>query len=506
MSYNKINTTKNGQKFTPVPPQKTGVENGHLVTIRNNERYAKYWACGDLRKDFVITQHRQKIYALQGKSAKILAPIFYEKNGIQKQTHRVVHCTHRRISAENGVFVYVNTETAKAQYGNLMLCGSVWTCPKCANRITTARSAEVLQAIKGAPAFGFLTLTTPHHKAMPLAYLLAMQAQAKEIFYRSHRVRRMLALLGVHGRITATECTYGEVNGWHPHYHALLFLDRPVSYDHVIPFMPHKIWTPAPCKNRHCFGEPAWRFDEIPNQIFFVDFVALARDELAHQWINACHDAGMDNLPTVKHGLDLQAITDAKAMAKIADYMTKYGCMPAPTDGDGMGRINNELTKWHSKTKVRTAGEPLTGLTPFEILSMADTDNPNCPYSRLWIEFANAFKGKRQLDWSAKLKERYGIGEQSDDDIVNATDEKAEQVFEITYTVWRLICQRNERTKPLELAEQDYQDNGSRLYDYCIDVLIDHIEQCKVNDLTPCPYVMRDINNLLQISPLDVAA
>lgn len=482
--FNKIEQTQNGGDAPP------------LVTIRNCEHRGFYWAGEKLRKDFVLTKHRQKIYALQAKSAKILAPIFHEKDGVKKQTHRVVHCTHRRISAENGVFVYVNTETAKAQYGNLMLCGSVWTCPKCANRITTARSAEVLQAIKSAPAFGFLTLTTPHHKAMPLAYLLAMQAQAKEIFYRSHRVRRMLALLGVHGRITATECTWGEVNGWHPHYHALLFLDRPASFAYRTPYTMPSVWTP--CAHKNHFGRITWL--DYTHQDFYADFMHFVRDALAHQWVNACADAGMDNLPTLRHGLDLQAITDAKAMTKIAEYMTKYGCMP---EGN---RINTELTKWHSKMKVRPAGEIMTGVTPFELLAMSEPDNPNCPYARLWVEFAGAFKGRKQLEWSDGLKKMYGIGEQSDDDIVNATDEKAEQVFEITYTVWRLICQRNERTKPLELAEQDFTDNGSRLYDYCIDVLLDYLEQCKNDGTEPCPYTMNYINDLLQISPLDVAA
>lgn len=443
--------TKQTQNFGGAP---------RLVTIRNNEHARKYWAGAKSSKDFVLTKHRQRLYALQGKSAKILESIFHKKDGIIKYTHRVVHCTHRRISAENGVYVYVNKETGRAQYGNLMLCGSVWTCPKCANRITTARSAEVLQAIAKAPAFGFLTLTTPHHKGMPLGHLLDLQAKAKQEFYRSHKVRNLMKSLGVHGRITATECTWGEVNGWHPHYHALLFLDAPVDDDDVTD----------------------------------------AQESLATEWRNACKKAGMTSLPTLEHGLDLKAITDAKAMQALADYMTKYGCMP---QGE---RINTELTKWHTKTKVRPAGEPLTGLTPFELLAMSDPENPECPYAQLWREFAGAFKGKRQLDWSPKLKERYGIGEQSDDDIVNATDEKAEQVFEITYTVWRLICQRNERTKPLELAEQDYQDNGNRLFDYCIDVLLDYLDQCRTGGVEPCPYTMNYINDLLQISPLDIAA
>lgn len=456
MSYNKINTIKNGQKFTPVSPQKTGVENGHLVLLRNNEH--PYTA--RVGKNFDQAKHRKNLYQLQSKSSDILSSVFVEKNGVKKHAHRVVQCTRCRVSAENGVFVYVNKDTKKAQYGNLMLCGSVWTCPKCANRITTARSAEVLQAIAKAPAFAFLTLTTPHHLGMPLAHLLDLQAKAKQDFYRSHKVRNLLKSLGVHGRITATECTYGEVNGWHPHYHALLFLDAVAD----------------------------------------ADKVKEVQASLATEWRNACQKIGMKNLPTIENGLDLQAVTDENAMKKLAEYMTKYGCMP-----DGQ-RVNNELTKWHTKTKTRQQGEILTGVTPFEILAMADPSNPNCKWCKLWREFANAFKGKRQLDWSPKLKERYGIGEVSDDEIINDTDENSEQVFEITYTIWRLILQRNERTKPLELAEQDFADGGGRLYNYCIDVLMQHLALHQEKGVTPNRYIMNEINRLLGTDDLNQVA
>lgn len=493
--------TKNKQ-----PPKKTDASTPPLVVSRNNERYGKIKGS----QGFDHQKHRQNLYHLQGKSSDILASVFVKKDGIKKHAHRVVQCTKCRVSAENGVFVYVNKETGRAQYGNLMLCGSVWTCPKCANRITTARSAEVLQAIQKAPAFGFLTLTTPHHLGTPLPKLLKMQALAKEAFYRSHRVRNLLKMLGVHGRITATECTWGEVNGWHPHYHALLFLDKPVqnplpsnyesTYQGKLAPMP-RYWTPAPCRNRFCFGKPKWRKGWGHQQFYTHEkFLPMVRDALAHQWVNACHDVGMNNLPDIKHGLDLQAITDENAMKKLAEYMTKYGCMP---QGE---RINTELTKWHTKTTHRQQGEILTGVTPFEILAMADPSNPNCPYCKLWREFANAFKGKRQLDWSPNLKKMYGIGEVSDDEIINETEENAEKVFEITYTIWRLILQRNERIKPLELAEQDFLDGGGRLYNYCIDVLMEHLQLHQQKGVTPNRYIIDEINRLLGNDELDQVA
>ena len=38
----------------------------------------------------------------------------------------------------------------------------------------------------------------------------------------------MVKALGYHGRITATEVTYGD-NGWHPHFHILMFFDHEIN-------------------------------------------------------------------------------------------------------------------------------------------------------------------------------------------------------------------------------------------------------------------------------------
>lgn len=475
------------QKFTP----KTDAGASDLVIIRNYERTAKIRAAADSRNENVITEHRQKIYRLQDKSAKILDSIFHEKNGVKKQTHRVVFCSRHRIDAEKNILIYVNKDTKRAQYSNVLICGSVWTCPKCANRITTTRSIEVLTAIKKAPAFAFMTLTTPHHRNMRLSQLLDLQAHAKIEFFRSHRVRNLFKLIRAHGRITATECSWGEINGWHPHYHALIFLDdvmtNPIRY--ATPYRMHKIWTPAPRVNR--FGNITYR-DEFAHQIFYFDFQNFFQKTLAHEWVNACHSAGMTKLPSLAHGLDFQAITDKQAMKKLAGYMTKYGCMPAGN------RINNELTKWHTKTKKHPQGEPLVSVTPFELLDMADPSNPDCVFSALWREFANALKGTKQLAWSNGLKERYAVTEKSDDEISQETEENAEKVFEITYTIWRLITERNERTVPLELAEEDYLDGGSRVHDYCIGVLIEHIEKHKTSGTALNHYILHEAKRILE--------
>jgi hypothetical protein len=50
-----------------------------------------------------------------------------------------------------GVTVKRQTDGSCAGYGNLMACGSVWACPRCAEVITAQRSEELANAVRAAP-------------------------------------------------------------------------------------------------------------------------------------------------------------------------------------------------------------------------------------------------------------------------------------------------------------------------------------------------------------------
>ena len=67
-----------------------------------------------------------------------------------------------------------------------------------------------------------VTVTNRHHKGDNLPDLLKGQSKAKQKLWEKRKVKDMMKSLGYSGRITATEVTYGN-NGWHPHYHILMF-------------------------------------------------------------------------------------------------------------------------------------------------------------------------------------------------------------------------------------------------------------------------------------------
>jgi len=61
-------------------------------------------------------------------------------------------------------------------YGNLAVCGSVWTCPVCASKITEHRRLELVQGMETFKSRGggvqLLTLTVPHYANQKLKTVL----------------------------------------------------------------------------------------------------------------------------------------------------------------------------------------------------------------------------------------------------------------------------------------------------------------------------------------------
>lgn len=469
--------TPNTQTPPPLPPMhppsaKPAVKNQHGDgSWKNNEITSQKTAINAAvsleNKGFDYQKNREKIYNLMHKSASILnQKVFNPETNKTRLKFRVGYCKRTRIDANQNVFVFVNNETKKAQYGNLITCSDLWTCPHCANRITTVRGMEILHAVAQAPAFAFLTVTSPHNLHDRLADTLALQKIALQKFWRQRSVREMLANLGVHGRISTSEVKWGSVNGWHPHEHILLFMDKPLS--------------------------PA-------------DMV-LVQKFLASEWKEAYKKARetktawkSKKLPSMEHGLDIKAVTTKEMMENIADYIAKHGCMPAPTDGDDMGRINHEMTKWHTKTGYSDS------YTPWDLLTMANPDDPNCNYSRLFKEYANAYRGKRQLVWSRGLKARYGVGEKTDDEIAQETSENATVTHEIAVDLWRLVVARKERAKVLNLAEKDHANGTDDLYFYLLEISADYIRNNMDDEnLYKIHYEVQKLKELLYQSPPDL--
>jgi len=116
-------------------------------------------------------------------------------------------------------------------------------------------------------------------------------------------------------------------------------------------------------------------------------------------------------VPSFAHGLKLDDGSKASA------YVSKWG-------------LEDEMTKGHTKKAAK-------GETPFDFLRAVLADSSDKEAGRLFVEFAEAFKGKRQLTWSPDLKRRFGIGEVSDEELAAKQDDLARLLGSLSVIQWR---------------------------------------------------------------------
>lgn len=302
----------------------------------------------------------------------------------KSRTNNCLRVRHKiRDGRDATIKVFRSKEYGTASYGGLQTCGSVWQCPVCAAKISERRRAEVLAAMLAWSSQGgrvnLLTLTCPHSRQDNLVELLAKQAKALNYFWMDKHVKAVLAEMGNIGHIKATEVTHGRHspsnNGFHPHYHIALFDGS-----------------------------------GVPPVVFISILLDGFRSALYRRWAHACQLAGL-GVPSERHGLDLRGGDEA------SKYMTKWG-------------IDYELTKGHIKKSIN-------GETPFDFLRALVADPTDRQAAALFIDYAHAFKGKRQLRWSKGLKKRFGIEEKQDDVLAAEQEEFSELLGRLDINQWR---------------------------------------------------------------------
>jgi hypothetical protein len=304
-----------------------------------------------------------------------------------------------RIRAFNSqVQVWKSDEYQTASYAGLQTCGSVWACPVCSAKVAERRRAELQAAMAshraGAGQVSLLTLTAPHQRVDKLSDLLDKQAKALGKFWRDRKVLEIRQEMGTIGQVRALEVTHGRLspsnNGWHPHYHVLLFNGLNVDLSR--------------------FDAPQMKDWEV---------------RLYLRWAACCVASGLGE-PSYEHGLKLDDGT------KAANYVSKWG-------------LEDEMTKGHTK-KARH------GETPFDFLRAYQADNSDHQAAALFKEFAETFKGKRQLHWSHGLKAHFAIEDVSDDELANKAEETASLMGMLTVDEWRDVLKVDARATVLEIA------------------------------------------------------
>lgn len=111
-------------------------------------------------------------------------------------------------------------------------CASIHVCPLCQPKIRAGRAGEIREAarvwVEGGGDLLFLTATVPHDQGDDLDALWRSVSGVWSSIWRHRRWKSLCAQLGLEGYTRTIETNHGG-NGWHPHVHALLFLERPLS-------------------------------------------------------------------------------------------------------------------------------------------------------------------------------------------------------------------------------------------------------------------------------------
>ncbi len=312
---------------------------------------------------------------------------------------RVGVCLKCLRPGEAGVKVLYSPARGSAHYGGLMVCGSVWVCPVCAAKISERRRVELTAAVEAWRARGGVVLiaayTFAHGPRDALSGALGRFLAAQRALTSHKGYKRLLSRHGVLGTVKALEVTWGEANGWHPHTHTLMFLDGAGGVD----------------------------VDAFQAELYGLWAGCAARQGLM-----------MDSV----HGVKVQSTWGA-----VYDYVQKWGHAPTRRVWDAA----DELTKAHSKRD--RLGERYT---PFDLLrSVADVGDAE--HLQLFREYAVAFKGRRQLVWSAGLRAAVGlVDEQTDAEIAAEEVDEAVTLAVLGREEWAAVVACRGRAQLLEVA------------------------------------------------------
>lgn len=308
-----------------------------------------------------------------------------------QHVHRVVSCLTRTVP--KGVAeIWQHKASMDCSWHNVIVCGSPWECPLCSRRINKARQEQIKAVYEAFERVGIvggaymLTFTVQHGLGDACADTVARMKEAMQVFGKSHAFKGVtravplkvaksssLPYMGYVGRIAALEVTHGNQNGWHPHEHHLWFFKRTLTDADV----------------------------------------ALIKKELFDAWLDACLAVGLQ-APVAKFGLDIRRALSA------ADYLTKFGT-------ERRWGPEKEIASSHSKKGSAVKGK---GRTPMQILLDSFSENVNGNTdgfvfnadAGLFRDYAKAFKGRHQLQFSDSLRQWMRLNDVQDVDCSEAGD------------------------------------------------------------------------------------
>lgn len=318
----------------------------------------------------------------------------------------------------------------RAEFFGVQTCGSVWTCPICAGKIANQRRDEMRLAMQKhleAGGMVFLATYTFQHSSMEggAGCLDAQLGKLRDNMRKltaSRGYKSVMEEAGTVGAIRALEVTFGEINGWHPHVHQLIFADKDAL-------------------------ETDQRRGHVGQTVYRRSILGRIRKQWARQLIKA----GMAGLtgnetPAERFG-KLRHLMTRCFTVQCGSYADQYIAKFGREGEEASWGVADEMTKGHTKTPRRCQRVTPWGL----LLDFHESKDGRSAW--LFREYASAFHGKAQLYWSPGLKDHFGIHDVSDDEAAATPEYRCnETVIKLNDEQWTLILSRNARFDALVAA------------------------------------------------------
>lgn len=338
------------------------------------------------------------------------------------------------IHLTGGVEIWHERMGKSAHYRGLETCKSVWSCPVCSARLMERRTQELQGIVSRHTAAGgqlvHATYTVPHTRtdcARDLVQLLGASYNGMGEG-RSFKAWRKDCTVG---DVRAFEVTWGNANGFHPHYHVLYFL--------------------APGVQVFDDTDDA-EVERGPDAISVTDLQGF----LYRQWAGAAVRSGLGE-PSEEHGVK---VTIAKSQEELlAQYVGKFGREPSrPLWG-----AEAEMVKAHAKVGDQERYHP------FDFLRAGMLRDRSRNWRALWTEYCAAFKGQQQLRGLKKLADRYQVETLQDDELFNRapTDQDFALLAVLSPDEWRVILDCGARGLLIHTAKKDGFEGVCRVLDLC---------------------------------------
>ena len=309
-------------------------------------------------------------------------------------------CEHRFGSCGTPLGERVMLGRTRARHGDghrgvfngVETCGSSTGCFRCGRKVRAERGNDcgtVIRTHLGDGGYALLlTLTMSHDNQETAEQGLDDAINAWSAMVETRDWKKTMAWLGLEGWIRSTEVTHSDANGFHPHHHIPILINRAVGLN-----------------------------EDYPEELEDI------RQAFDKAWYTAVSKLGRDVHPDI--GVDLIPIRDEEG---IGAYVSK---------------IEFEVTR--SDLKHGRNGSRSTWQIAVDAADGCERS------AALWVDYVAAIKGRRWMSTSRGLWEKFGINVRTDEEIAETNADDIEPVALIDADLYRAAAKTGDRQILTEL-------------------------------------------------------